>query len=129
MTEPKGQTLAELDVQPGDVVKLADGDAFTIAENPRMVPNQVQIIVGGRRSWIDDRYTATIIFRADPTRAQLIAQRDALDAQIAAMPETVRVHWSMKTGFTNFCYGQSTHYRDFPIGPDGVPEGFEEVEK
>ena len=126
--EPKGKTLAELDVQPGDVVEVYGGPRFTVLRKDGDAVFATDRPVSMLSKDLPFRIISTA-GRAHTTLAQLLAQRDALDAQIAAMPETVRVHWSMKTGFTNFCYGQSTHYRDFPIGPDGVPEGFEEVEK
>ena len=135
MTEPKGQTLAELDVQPGDVVYFHNpinggpGNDRTFVRFTS--PAKVQAVAG------DGDMVADMPFwflrsranRPVPTRAQLIAQRDALDAQIAAMPETVRVYFCKNDGHIGtVAFVDVTHYRDFPL-IDGVPEGFVEVGK
>ncbi len=131
-----GKTLKELNVKPGDVVKGtyvtytiagqdADGDWFpTCRECDETLINDPV--------W-------TIVSRAPvptPTRAELIAQRDtkaaevaALNAQIEAIPETVRVWGGLYAGkwlFSDASFIHDTHYRDFPL-IDGVPEGFVKV--
>ena len=132
MTKLKGKTLAELNVQPGDVVYYhhpANGGAgndrtfirFTspaktgaVAEDGDMVADMPYWFLRSRAS------------RPTLTRAQLDAQIAELIAQRDALPETVRAYWGLSANFTTVRYTTCTHYRDFPL-IDGVPEGFVEV--
>ena len=127
MTEPKGKTLAELDVHPGDVVMNPNGYHYTVKMNDDGEPCDKKDMC----RLVSDEPIWRLIYRARAklTRAQLIAQRDALDAQIAAMPETVRVYFCKNDGHIGtVAFVDITHYRDFPM-IDGVPEGFVEVSK
>ncbi len=129
-----GKTLAELNVQPGDVVACWNeslmGKHFTIDDTWEQW-------IGRECKWW------TIVSRAPvaatPTLSELQTCRDMLaaeladvDAQIAAHPKTVRV-WAYITGGGEWWFsGMQGHgwtlHRDFIIGADGILEGFVPVE-
>jgi len=123
---PMGKTLAELNVQPGDVVACwnhgKNGTHFTIDA-------QWMEWIGRDNKWW------SIVSRATPTRADLIAQRDALQAQIDALPpepvvETVRLYYLTYNGkrqFNTDKWGLPTYYRDVTI-IGGVPQGWTKIE-
>ncbi len=131
-----GKTLAELNVQPGDVVKLYDGGSvYTIGDKKRSDGN-ISALNGG---FLHRNRIATIVSRAS-NLSDLQSRRDALaaeladlDTQIAAQPKTVRVFaWVRYNRIWAFdqspCLSTDNYTRDFIIGPDGIPEGFVPVE-
>ena len=62
----EGKTLRELNVQPGDVVRLFDPTAvYTVRYDPHEIKGQVQIInSSGQESFLFDDHVAVIVSRA-----------------------------------------------------------------
>ncbi len=130
-----GKTLKELNVKPGDVVRYIPlGGISTITH---IKEGKYYGDGSHRNNPYSDDLDYEVVSRATPTRADLIAQRDAkaaevaaLDAEINAMPETVRVWGGLYAGkwlFSDASFIHDSHYRDFTL-INGVPEGFTKVE-
>jgi len=129
---PMGRTLAELNVQPGDVVHNGRGYTYTLAKDRSDYwcdAADFGILEAGAPTW-------HIVSRANDTRADLIAQRDALQAQIDALPpepvvETVRMYFDrMENGRPRISDGtgpRDTYYLNVTI-IDGVPQGWTKIE-
>lgn len=124
LQEALKQTLAAREAAA--VAAALEGAAQMAESKSRVVTwSDEELGPGSGRSLIDPRLIATAI------RALITPeQADALAAQLAAMPETVRV-WAQndESGWlvTSERMDGDTHYRDFPL-INGVPEGFVPVE-
>jgi len=87
-----------------------------------------------RKTVLSDKDFSAFAAAITPTRADLIAQRDALQAQIDALPpepkvETVRFFLGQYDGRwagNNKQHGLDTHYLDVTI-IDGVPQGWTKI--